>query len=458
MAKRAMSHIQSVPVVSVIIPVYNARDVLERCLEALFTSTYRDFECIVVDDGATDNSLELARKFPTRIVSVPLGPLGPAHARNLGAAAACGSILFFVDADVALHPGALAAAVATYEREPNVVAVFGSYDDNPESMDFVSQYKNLLHHFIHQQAHEEGGTFWSGCGSIRRDIFADLGGFDDRLYHRPSIEDIELGYRLRAAGHRILLNKEMQATHLKRWTLRRMVESDLFDRAIPWALLGLRSRNLPNDLNLHYTQRLSAALACVAIGVLAAEAAWSLKHSLVLVILAALLLLLVSYWPWSDVRRRVVSAAAYIAILAMAGAIGGAFVMAGEWPLAVLIMPGFVGGLSAFTGVRLGQWGGEALFKLSLLGVASVGAAILLDSPRWSALIVAACVLSIAALNWRLYVFFARRRGVLFACSVVPFHLFYYVYCVLGVALSAVIHLWRRCAGLGVAARCHGRG
>ena len=57
----------------------------------------------------------------------------------------------------------------------------------------VSQYRNLLHHFVHQHGHAEASTFWAGCGAIRRAAFDAVGGFDAARFPRPSIEDIELG-------------------------------------------------------------------------------------------------------------------------------------------------------------------------------------------------------------------------------------------------------------------------
>ena len=84
----------------------------------------------------------------------------------------------------------------------------------------VSQYRNLLHHFVHQQGDPEASTFWAGCGAVRRDAFDAVGGFDDGAFRRPSIEDIELGYRLRGGRATASASTAVSGTHLKRWTLR----------------------------------------------------------------------------------------------------------------------------------------------------------------------------------------------------------------------------------------------
>lgn len=121
----------------------------------------------------------------------------------------------------------------------------------------VSRYKNLLHHWTHQHAAAEASTFWTGCGAVRREVFEEVGGFDPA---QAWLEDVELGYRLRAAGHRIVLDPTLQVTHLKRWTLRRLLASDVLHRAWPWTELAHRYRYLPRDLNLDRSGRASGML------------------------------------------------------------------------------------------------------------------------------------------------------------------------------------------------------
>lgn len=258
------------PRLSVIVPAYNAAHSLGLCLEAILASDYPDFECIVVDDSSTDTTADCARRYPMRLLSLADGPRGPAYARNRAAEVADGDILVFIDADVVVHPDTLSELVAGFGRAPQVGAVFGSYDASPAARNFVSQYRNLFHHFVHQQGRESASTFWAGCGAVRRDAFLQVGGFDSHRYPHPSIEDIELGYRLRNAGYTIILNKAAQAQHLKAWTVRGMIKTDVFARAIPWTRLNLEARAMPDDLNLRLSQRVSALLPCLALVYLAA--------------------------------------------------------------------------------------------------------------------------------------------------------------------------------------------
>jgi GT2 family glycosyltransferase len=155
----------------------------------------------------------------------------------------------------------------TFDKRPDVDAVFGSYDASPRIRGLVSQYRNLLHHFVHQKGNSDASTFWAGCGAVRRSVFQAIGGFDEKGFPR-CIEDIELGYRLRQAQHRILLDKGLHGTHLKRWTLRSMIRTDIFCRAVPWTRLILTSGKAPRDLNLNLGQRLCVVLvglACISL-------------------------------------------------------------------------------------------------------------------------------------------------------------------------------------------------
>ncbi|HYD50936.1 MAG TPA: glycosyltransferase, partial [Terriglobales bacterium] len=164
------------------------------------------------------------------------------------------------DADVCVHADTLARIDAYLRQHPETVAVMGSYDDQPSEPSFVSQYRNLFHHLIHQSSASHASTFWAGCGAIRREVFVASGGFDES-YSRPCIEDIELGARLAAAGHRLALEPTIQVTHLKRWTLASVVRTDLFDRAAPWIALMLRQGSMPADLNVTAVHRVSVVLA-----------------------------------------------------------------------------------------------------------------------------------------------------------------------------------------------------
>ena len=236
-----LSEVKGDALLSVVVPVYNGGPQMERCLDALLASDYRPFEIIVCDDGSTDGGATTAACRARGIEVLELDSnSGPAAARNRGAERASGEILLFVDADVIVRRKTLSRVAALLREQPTAAAVFGSYDDAPEAANFISQYKNLLHHFTHQQASMRAETFWAGCGAVRREAFEAVGGFDESVYRRPSIEDIELGQRLRRAGLVVVLDKGLQVKHLKGWTLGSLLATDIFRRALPWSRLILR--------------------------------------------------------------------------------------------------------------------------------------------------------------------------------------------------------------------------
>lgn len=245
------------PLISVITPVYNGGYAFVCCLLAMTRSQFLDWELIVVDDGCSDRSAEIAQKFGAKILQTS-GREGPGSARNLGAKAAKGEYLCFIDADCEIVDDAIFKLGQTLQSRPEIDVLFGSYDDAPQATNFVAQYKNLMHHYVHQQGSEDASTFWAGFGVVRRTLFLDVGGFDVQRFPRPSIEDIELGYRLKQRGAKITLAKDLQVKHHKAWKLFGLIKTDVVDRGIPWTKLLLSNRsNFVNDLNLQTSSRIS---------------------------------------------------------------------------------------------------------------------------------------------------------------------------------------------------------
>jgi GT2 family glycosyltransferase len=140
----------------------------------------------------------------------------------------------------------------------DVDAAIGSYDNDPAVMSTISRFKNLAHYYFHQRSRPDATTFWGACGLVRRKSFFESGGFDEQ---RNGIEDVELGYRMTARGLRVVLDPGLQVKHLKRWTLRSLLDADVRLRAIPWTLLWLEGRRFPADLNFSIDQRIAAIVA-----------------------------------------------------------------------------------------------------------------------------------------------------------------------------------------------------
>lgn len=379
---------QAVPLISVVIAVHNGGSDIEACLTGVDAQDYPNLECILVDDASTDGMAALSvRSRDVRLLTLDRRS-GPAAARNAGAELARGDILFFTDADVVLDAQALLIAARCLGRDERIAAVFGSYDAEPGDPAYLSQYRNLLHHWVHQHSAAEASTFWSGCGAVRRRVFQTLGGFDTG-YPEPSIEDIELGARMRKAGHAIRLERSMYGKHLKSWRFWNMVRTDLARRAIPWMELILRQGEAPRDLNLDSGSRIATV--------------------------AAALFLLAMAWLLSAGR----SAATLPALALLLAAV---IVAASPLPAAGARRDGIitVGALALLTacayGAYLAPWG---LLPLALLGL-------------------------IALARWNLYAFLCHERNVAFALAALPMQVVHFIVCALAVPLGAVRYLYLR--------------
>ena len=222
---------------AVVVPATDRPPTVALCVEALEASTEPPDELVVVELPAD---------------------AGPAAARNAGVAATTSALVAFVDADVVVEAEALARLRARFAADPGLAAVFGSYDDTPAAPGTVSRFRNLLHHHVHASSPGPAETFWAGLGAVRREALERAGGFDAERFPEAAIEDVELGMRLRRAGAAIVLDPEVRGTHLKRWSLRSMVDTDLRRRGAPWTRLQLERGESSSALNLGWRHRLSA--------------------------------------------------------------------------------------------------------------------------------------------------------------------------------------------------------
>ena len=410
--------------VSVIIPVYNGEAELTQCLGALGKSMVAPMEILVVDDCSTDGSRAVAERLGARVLSTGVNS-GPAKARNLGAREARGEILFFLDADVVAHSDAVGRVQSAFAANPAVDGVIGSYDDNPAEADFLSQYKNLMHCFVHQTGHEQASTFWSGCGAIRRDVFLAHSGFDES-YARPAIEDIELGYRLFQANHKMVLDKGLRVKHLKRWTFWNLLKTDILDRGIPWTELILRDRNMPNDLHLQLSQRISVALAFLCVGFALLMTLYWRGYFLTPVF--ALLLFMMGRF-WLDGSSAPLSRTA---TLGVSSAFGILVLLSWQTHMMGIIPPVLQGYVLLFLRHRYSfDDSRKAQVASLLMALYAVLTVLVILTYLPSNLVIGAfflILLLLVVLNNQFYLFLAAKRGRAFALAAIPFHLLYHFY------------------------------
>lgn len=225
--------------ISVIIPVHNGERTLERCLEAIYRSSYPPYEVIVADDASTDRSAEIVGRYPCKLVRLTEN-VGAARAKNRGAAQATGDVLFFTDADVVIPPHAL-DVIAKDLADEKVAGVVGLLDADLPYPDFCSQFKNLWMHFTYARLPREVGLFYTSAASLRKHIFEAAGGFDERYRGASVTEDMDFGQRLLTAGHRIWLDKRLSVRHLKHYGFWELLRTD-FVRARALMKIWLRNK------------------------------------------------------------------------------------------------------------------------------------------------------------------------------------------------------------------------
>ncbi|MER6362401.1 glycosyltransferase [Kitasatospora sp. NPDC001527] len=194
------------PLVSVVVPMYNDSRTVDLCLQSVLAQSHPATEVIVVDDASTDDSAERAAAHPVTLVRAERNG-GPGASRNLGVRHATGDIVLFLDADLAVHPDAVAETVALFTEHPEYGAVFGVPDKEPLFPEGpVGQYRILQYHYWRKSA--EGlvsGGFYA-LGAVRRDAFLEAGWFNPALRQTEEIDHAE---RL-AARHPMLLTSRIR--------------------------------------------------------------------------------------------------------------------------------------------------------------------------------------------------------------------------------------------------------
>ncbi len=202
------------PLISVIIPVYNAQDTLALCLDRLYKSDYSKFEVILVDDCSSDNSVDIAKKYPAKIIQMPENQ-GAAPARNKGAKTAEGAILLFMDSDILVEENSL-SLVAEGLKDKKIAGVVGLLSPKLRFTNFASNYKNLYMHYTYSILPRSVSVFYTSFAAVRKEIFEECGGFDAN-YRQATIEDIEVGERITSRGHKLILDKRLQVEHVRHY-------------------------------------------------------------------------------------------------------------------------------------------------------------------------------------------------------------------------------------------------
>lgn len=210
--------------ISVVIPAFNAAKTLGKCLDAFSSSTKKPKEIIVVNDNSNDNTLEIANRYVTTILNNN-GENGANICRNIGANAATGDIVLFIDSDVQIHPDTIEKIHLEFSNS-SATAVVGCYSAFPEQKGIMTRYKNLWIRFSYLQSQKKIDWIFGAVSAIKTDVFKSMGGFNTNLQAKNGVDDLEFGKRLIAGGYKIILNKEVEVDHLKEFTFKSFVKNE----------------------------------------------------------------------------------------------------------------------------------------------------------------------------------------------------------------------------------------
>jgi glycosyltransferase involved in cell wall biosynthesis len=201
------------PLVSVIVPCYNGAAFLEETLRSALVQSYPNVEVVVVDDGSTDSSAQIARRFPVRYIRQE--NRGLSEARNTGIRESKGSYLVFLDADDRLRPEAIETGLRALAQRPECAIAVGDHvfitadgsrlADSAKESPLHSHYEALLK-----------SNFIEMISSVlfRRSVFDEVGGFDATL---RVAEDYDLYLRI-ARGLPICCHAGIVAEYRKHGT------------------------------------------------------------------------------------------------------------------------------------------------------------------------------------------------------------------------------------------------
>ncbi len=218
------------PLISILIPAHNEEAYIGETLKALRLQTYRFFEVIVIANGCTDLTAQVAHPLCDRVIDLAERGLG--KARNTGGAKARGELLVFLDADTRLNPEALAEIARQFTADCSSATIEGRPDALRLRYAAYYHFKN----WMHRRALHCGS---SGVICCWRDQFKEVGGFNEALQVR---ENSELIRRLRRFGRYRFIAGAQAMTSMRRYE-----KGGAAKGAWQWVRIWLRS--LVSDLH-----------------------------------------------------------------------------------------------------------------------------------------------------------------------------------------------------------------
>lgn len=229
--------------ISVIIPVRNGSATIGKCLDAVFSSEYENFEVIVVDDNSEDDSVVIIKKYPCRLVRLEKHS-GAAEARDYGAFESKGDIIFFTDADCLVKKDTISIVDMALSEKGADTVLGGTYTQEPYDTGFFSLFQSVFINYSETKRLESPDYIATHAMAIRAETFRNTGGFAQNFL--PILEDVEFSHRLKKAGHRLVINPDILVRHIFNYDLVRSL-SNAARKSFYWTMYSLKNKDMFAD-------------------------------------------------------------------------------------------------------------------------------------------------------------------------------------------------------------------
>jgi len=224
---------------TIVIPFHAVTKELEQCLRALFSMDSFACPVVLVADGTSMKpEIDSTENFPVSFIELK-ERRGPAIARNMGADSVQTKYCLFLDSDVVLPKNSLSLIKNFYEQGNHTG--IGIYASTPPLLTLPGRYKNSYMRYSY--ANFRGGdvpAFLTSAATCTKEVFVESGGFDGN-YTMPSVEDADLGYRMRQRGFQIKVVPDFEVDHLHEYSVSELLITG-FMRAAAVARMSLRRK------------------------------------------------------------------------------------------------------------------------------------------------------------------------------------------------------------------------
>lgn len=228
------------PIISVIIPNHNGASTLPQCLFAATTIKDASYEVIVVDDCSQDNSVEIIKDYPCRLIQLDQQS-GASRARNVGVENSVGEILFFTDSDCVIQPNSLFLIRGFWATHNSDSVIGGTYTTKPYDNRFFSRFQSVFINYSESKSPLTPDYVATHALAIKTSTFKSSGGFTEDFL--PILEDVEFSHRLRQGGKQLRIDPRLQVQHIFNYSL---IDSlrNAFRKTKYWVIYSIQKRDV----------------------------------------------------------------------------------------------------------------------------------------------------------------------------------------------------------------------